>query len=221
MKALEKDRSRRYETASSFAADVQHYLNDEAVVACPPSAGYKFKTFARRNRAALTLAGLGATAFIAVCIALVVGYRSRYEALQARTELERSEAARLEEQTAREQAERARENARLDVLVEEGLRLASGNRHNIAAAIENFSTVLAKRPNDVSVHLYRGSAFHRHGQLEAAEKDLSRALELQPEDNIAAHEMLAVIKQSQGTGRGSPGAPQTGRSRQSGIPGSL
>ena len=37
MKALEKDRARRYETASKFAEDVQHYLNDEAVVACPPS----------------------------------------------------------------------------------------------------------------------------------------------------------------------------------------
>ena len=38
MKALEKDRNRRYETASAFAADVQRYLNDEPVLACPPSA---------------------------------------------------------------------------------------------------------------------------------------------------------------------------------------
>src|SRR5205085_2113854 len=39
MKCLEKDRNRRYETASSIAADVQRYLNDEPVQACPPSAG--------------------------------------------------------------------------------------------------------------------------------------------------------------------------------------
>jgi serine/threonine protein kinase len=39
MKALEKDRNRRYETASAFAADVQRYLHDEPVQACPPSAG--------------------------------------------------------------------------------------------------------------------------------------------------------------------------------------
>ena len=38
MKALEKDRNRRYESASAFAADVQRYLNDEPVQACPPSA---------------------------------------------------------------------------------------------------------------------------------------------------------------------------------------
>src|SRR5947209_11412530 len=53
MKTLEKDRNRRYETANGFAADVQRYLNDETVEACPPSAGYRFRKFARRNRAAL------------------------------------------------------------------------------------------------------------------------------------------------------------------------
>src|SRR4026209_2003076 len=50
MKTLEKDRSRRYETANGFAADVQRYLNDEAVLACPPSAGYRLRKFARRNK---------------------------------------------------------------------------------------------------------------------------------------------------------------------------
>ncbi|MCI0356889.1 MAG: serine/threonine protein kinase, partial [Planctomycetaceae bacterium] len=42
MKCLEKDRNRRYETASALAADVQRYLNDEPVLACPPSAWYRF-----------------------------------------------------------------------------------------------------------------------------------------------------------------------------------
>src|SRR5204863_8802726 len=41
MKALEKDRNRRYETANAFAADVQRYLADETVLACPPSAAYR------------------------------------------------------------------------------------------------------------------------------------------------------------------------------------
>jgi hypothetical protein len=49
MKALEKDRNRRYETASSFAADLQRYLHDEPVQACPPSALYRFRKFARRT----------------------------------------------------------------------------------------------------------------------------------------------------------------------------
>ena len=55
MKALEKDRTRRYETANGFAADIQRYLNDEPVEACPPSAGYRFRKFARRNKVALAV----------------------------------------------------------------------------------------------------------------------------------------------------------------------
>jgi serine/threonine protein kinase len=58
MKALEKDRNRRYESASAFAADVQRYLHDEPVQACPPSAWYKFRKFARRNKAALATAAV-------------------------------------------------------------------------------------------------------------------------------------------------------------------
>jgi serine/threonine protein kinase/Flp pilus assembly protein TadD len=56
MKALEKDRNRRYESASAFAADVRRYLDDEPVLACPPSAWYRFRKFGRRHRAALALA---------------------------------------------------------------------------------------------------------------------------------------------------------------------
>jgi hypothetical protein len=58
MKALEKDRSRRYDTATGLAGDVQRYLSDEPVQACLPSAGYRFRKFARRNKGALAFAGL-------------------------------------------------------------------------------------------------------------------------------------------------------------------
>jgi tetratricopeptide (TPR) repeat protein/serine/threonine protein kinase len=58
MKALEKDRNRRYETANGFAMDVQRYLADEPVQACPPSAWYRLRKFMRRNRTALAVTGL-------------------------------------------------------------------------------------------------------------------------------------------------------------------
>jgi tetratricopeptide (TPR) repeat protein/serine/threonine protein kinase len=58
MKSLEKDRTRRYETANGFAMDVQRYLADETVSACPPSAGYRLRKLVRRNRRALAVAAL-------------------------------------------------------------------------------------------------------------------------------------------------------------------
>ena len=65
MKAMDKDRDRRYATANDLAADVERYLHDEPVQACPPSAAYRFTKFARRNRAALVTSGLVALALIA------------------------------------------------------------------------------------------------------------------------------------------------------------
>src|SRR5262249_29093323 len=65
MKCLEKDRSRRYDTASGLAKDVERFLKDEPVEARPPSAWYRLRKTARRNRMALTVAGVVA-AMIAV-----------------------------------------------------------------------------------------------------------------------------------------------------------
>src|SRR5262249_37694453 len=54
----EETTRRRYETANGFAMDVQRYLADEPVLACPPSAAYRFRKFARRNKTGLAVAGL-------------------------------------------------------------------------------------------------------------------------------------------------------------------
>jgi WD40 repeat protein/serine/threonine protein kinase len=72
MKALEKDRSRRDETANGFAMDVQRYLADEAVQACPPSAGYRFRKFARRNRVVLLMSAPGACVLAAAVVGLAI-----------------------------------------------------------------------------------------------------------------------------------------------------
>ena len=92
MKALEKDRNRRYETANSFAADIQRYLNDEPVQACPPSAMYRFRKFARRNKAALVMAMLVGSAILLAVAGLAVStvliareQRTTESALQAET----------------------------------------------------------------------------------------------------------------------------------------
>jgi serine/threonine protein kinase len=66
MKAMEKDRNRRYESASDFAKDVQRYLDDEPVEACPPSTACRLGKFYRRNKAALLTVS-------AVALALILG----------------------------------------------------------------------------------------------------------------------------------------------------
>jgi eukaryotic-like serine/threonine-protein kinase len=91
MKALEKDRNRRYETANGFAKDVERYLADEPVLACPPSAGYRLRKFARRNKGGLAVAAL--VLFFLVLLGSGVGWvlrdRSAREAEAVRQQGER------------------------------------------------------------------------------------------------------------------------------------
>jgi serine/threonine protein kinase len=101
MKALEKDRDRRYESANGFALDIQRYLADEPVQACPPSAWYRFNKFARRNRAAITTAGLVCVALVTTSTVLAVS--------NVRIKQEKEEKAKAFEQ-ASEQRELARHN---------------------------------------------------------------------------------------------------------------
>ena len=81
MKALEKERQRRYESASAFAADVQRYLEDEPVAACPPSSAYRLRKFARRNKTTLLTAITVSTALL---VGTVVSIWQAFEATSAR-----------------------------------------------------------------------------------------------------------------------------------------
>jgi serine/threonine protein kinase len=68
MKALEKDRTRRYDTAVDFVQDIERHLAGEPVVAAPPSAAYRVRKFVRRNKARVILA-----ASISLCVVAAVG----------------------------------------------------------------------------------------------------------------------------------------------------
>jgi serine/threonine protein kinase len=71
MRCLEKDRTRRYESAHALARDVERYLRDEAVEACPPSVVYRLRKFARKNRVALST-GVAFAAMLFVVFGLIV-----------------------------------------------------------------------------------------------------------------------------------------------------
>ncbi len=114
MKALEKDRLRRYESANELAKDVQRYLNDEAVQACPASASYRFGKFARRNKAVLTTLAVVTTALIAGIIG------TSWQAIRAEKNLELANTAqkRAEGNLKLATAEQRRAEGNLDLALE-------------------------------------------------------------------------------------------------------
>jgi serine/threonine protein kinase/Tfp pilus assembly protein PilF len=105
MKALEKDRSRRYETANGFALDIQRYLAGEPVLAAPPSARYRLKKLVRRHRGPVLAASLVLCTLLAGIIGTTWGL---FQARQARDR----EAARADgEAKAKEQAQEEKKRA--------------------------------------------------------------------------------------------------------------
>ena len=102
MRSLEKDRQRRYQTASALAEDLQHFLTDQPVTACPPSAAYRFRKFARRNTRVLATSAVITIAALISAISLGWAVRDR----QARDQ------------------ETALESARKLALTEDGIRQA-------------------------------------------------------------------------------------------------
>jgi serine/threonine protein kinase len=98
LKALEKDRGRRYETANALSRDVQRYLADEVVEARPPSAGYRLRKFVRRHRGQVIAAGLVFFALLAGMAGTIWGLiEARRQAGIARAETAEREQARAAE----------------------------------------------------------------------------------------------------------------------------
>src|SRR5262249_34342083 len=101
MKALEKDRTRRYETANALARDIQRYLADEAVEARPPSAGYRLRKFLKRNKGPVVAASL----LVAALLAGILG--TTWGLIEAR---QQEQEAKYHEGIAKEQAGIAKKN---------------------------------------------------------------------------------------------------------------
>jgi WD40 repeat protein len=98
MKALEKDRTRRYETANAFAHDLQRYLADEVVEARPPSRGYRLKKFVRRHKGQVIAVSLVFFALLAGMAGTTWGlFKAREQEQIARDETAEKDKARLAE----------------------------------------------------------------------------------------------------------------------------
>jgi serine/threonine protein kinase len=133
MKALEKDRARRYDTANALARDIQRYLADELVEARPPSASYRLKKMFRRNKGPVL-----ATAM--VLLALVAGVvGTTWGLVEARSERDRAEQEQQSALLERDEKEKARQ-AEADRA--EGERLAKKQAQQRLKQIENANDLL-------------------------------------------------------------------------------
>jgi tetratricopeptide (TPR) repeat protein len=205
MKCLDKDRNRRYETANTLVADLRRHLNHEPVDAGPPSAWYRLRKYARRNRTVLVTAAVVATALVAGTVV------STWEALRAtnaegesqvrlRAEQKaRGEADRLlgevtqernRAQLARQEADRRATEARevVDFLINDLIGAASPSRSQgeiptvdkvLARADQNIAQKFANRPLiEASIRHALGKAYEELGQYPQAEHHAARAVEL-------------------------------------------
>ena len=112
MKALEKDRARRYDTANGFAADILRHLAHEPVVAAPPSRAYRTRKFLRKHRAGVIGASLVLLALLGGIVGTSIGMLQAREAREAETKRAEGEKQAKESETVqRTRAEKAREEA--------------------------------------------------------------------------------------------------------------
>ncbi len=138
MRALEKDRVRRYETANAFAADINRYLHGEPVQAHPPTVGYRLKKFLRKNRGPVIAATLVACAVVAGFIGTSLGMlEARRQARLAREESNLKEEARAIAESERQAAERER------AIAEQRLNSA---RQTISTVVNNIPNLLERVP---------------------------------------------------------------------------
>jgi serine/threonine protein kinase/Flp pilus assembly protein TadD len=171
LKALEKDRNRRYETPNGLARDIERYLNDEPVQACPPSAVYRIRKFARRHRAALA-------AVAGILLAVLLGVAG----LAASTLLIYQEQKRTKAALAREALQHKRAEAHFhdardavdQMLTEVGQEqlaqfphLDQVRRALLEKALKFYDKFLQQKSNDPSVRLENGRAHRRVGDIQA------------------------------------------------------
>jgi tetratricopeptide (TPR) repeat protein len=172
MKALEKERNRRYESAGAFAADVRRYLEDEPMHACPPSAGYRLRKFVRRNRGPVA-------ASVALALALIAGVGS-VVAVQAKADRERAAVA----------SERATRRAATDASIAAAIREAR-ERTDEAWGVTDYPDRMQRATDAAVAAVRRADEFAAGGLLgEATRAELESTR--QGVDDLARHTRLIV-----------------------------
>jgi serine/threonine protein kinase len=178
MKCLEKDRNRRYDSAGSLARDVERYLHDEPVVACPPSMAYRFKKFVRRNRIAAAFVLLLLSAVAALTVSNIETRRN-----ERRTITESAKAVAISDLF-------------LAMLDSASPDQAKGSEYTVRDLLDTISVGLRDQLKGIpeaeaTVRLTIGNAYRRLNLFQKAQPQLETALKLRREQFGDDHELVA------------------------------
>jgi len=185
MKALARDRERRYATANGLAADLQRYLDREPVTAAPPTVGYQIRMFHRRHRTLVGAAGvIAALMVIITVISVVLTLRARRAEAEARSQAATAQnvteffwKAVLKQLTPWQHTNRA-------VSLEEAFRISEAE-----IAARTRQNPLA----EAAVCLIYGRAYFGLGELTRAETHLVRALQLRKAHVVPPDEQVTEV----------------------------
>ncbi len=201
MKALEKDRTRRFESASGLALDVHRFLANEPIEARPPSGIYRFQKWARRNQAVF----VGSTAVI---VALVLGLGlSLYLFIQERAALQRERVARERAVEAEKRQAELREQAEKGLALEKRMRdmawvsdrFTTAGRLMSQGQFDKAEEVMADVPLTIPegsvIYNTLGEVFGRRGEWQAAVRNLNKSVTTDPTNHIAYHRLAPLLIQ--------------------------
>jgi eukaryotic-like serine/threonine-protein kinase len=167
MKALEKDRTRRYESASGFAADLNRYLGDEPITARPPSTLYRFQKLVRRNQTIFIASG-------AVLVSLIFGFSFAIYELRRALYMER---AQHQAQIIGAQLRSA------------GLMLSQGKveeTEELMSHVQDYSS-------DSIIYNVLGGVHVQMGKWDLARKDYARSIQVDPTNYVAYHYITPLL----------------------------
>jgi len=199
MRALEKDRSRRYETANGFAADIKRYLSGEPVTAAPPSNAYRIQKFVRKHRGLVAaIAVVGVTLILGVVgtsVGLVMANQQRRlaetSAEKANKEAERANAA--EKAATNRLAETQASLDFLDDMLAAADPEAEGKDVTVKTLLDQGAGTLAKRFADrpltaARLHSTIGRTYAGLGLYPVADTHVREALEIRKRELGPEHE---------------------------------
>src|SRR5262249_39193167 len=184
MKCLEKDRTRRYETASELTQDIQRHLTNEAVLARPPTRLYRLQKLVRRNKPVFAALGTGVAALI-VGLGLAL-----YLFVRERAERRRAVAAEHAEMRLRQEAERRADWS--EKCTRAGLLLRQGQFDEA----ERLVAQVPPMPAMGNFYTAFGSVHAQRGQWTAARTNFANVVEVEPSDYMAYFYLAPLLVQT-------------------------